>query len=471
MSGVNTITIRPIAASVVWKRRPAMLKAPPASCDVATAVANLTDDLLGTTPCSLDAASEALERLRRAVQASHAAVWLIDGSRATRVVQSAASRSRSADDVWRLEADATTIARLRHHPRVICRSSELTGLERLVPKGIRSFAAATGRGNATLGALVIGWNKATPPCDEAAAVSFRIAATLFVNALATTAPAAARGELADSILGSLPDRIAVVDRHGTIIAVNAVWTDFWKHQADRAPSEPGTNYLGAWRRLAKPSSEMLATLDGIEAVCAGRSDSFEAVHDCDLLGETRSCLTTVRPLRRPDGGAVILQRDVPAVTESAVPPPRGSGELVLRFAEAMPVPVWLIAPDGRVLLSNQRSVDGEVTCGPAAVDGQWTDCLHPDDRDRAQSAFTRAVARRTSYDMDLRLIAPDGTCRWYCMDCRAAAGTGRSRRADGGRGHGHQCETPCRIRCRGDRREAGGGAGGRAHAHRTRAAR
>jgi PAS domain S-box-containing protein len=405
MSAVDGITFRPITTSVVWKRRPAMLKAPAVRCDVGTAVANLTDDLLGATPCSLESASDALDRLRRAVQASHAAVWLIEGTRATCAVQSAAARSRSADAV---EADAATIARLRHHPRVICRSSELTGLERLVPKGIRSFAAATGRSHATLGALVVGWNKATPPCDEAAAVSFRIAATLLVNALASAAPAAASGELADAILGSLSERIAVLDRQGTIIAVNGVWSDFWKQQPDRAGDiGPGANFLDAWRRLAKPSSEMLAALDGIEAVCAGTLESFEAVHACDLLGDMRSCATTVRPLRRPEGGAVILQRDMTAVTMAAVPQRRDGGEPVHRFAEAMPVPFWLIAPHGRVALSNQPF---------AHVEGHWTDYLHPDDRTRARSAFERALAHRTRFDMEVRLIAPDGAYRWCrCM--------------------------------------------------------
>jgi signal transduction histidine kinase len=169
--------------------------------------------------------------------------------------------------------------------------------------------------------------------------AFRVAATLLVNALAATA--AARGEMADAVLDSLQDRIAVVDRHGTIIAVNAVWTDFWKQRPDVSPRDigPGANYLSAWRHLAKPSPEMLTALDGIEAVCAGTSDSFHAEHNCELLGEQRTCVTTVRPLRRPDGGAVILQRDVTAVKTPTGPQLRGEGELSHRFAGAMPADI------------------------------------------------------------------------------------------------------------------------------------
>jgi PAS domain S-box-containing protein len=43
--------------------------------------------------------------------------------------------------------------------------------------------------------------------------------------------------------------------------------------------------------------------------------------------------------------------------------------------------------------------------------------VHPDDRDRVEAAFAHAVATRTAYHIDHRLIAPDGKLRWVNERC------------------------------------------------------
>jgi hypothetical protein len=46
----------------------------------------------------------------------------------------------------------------------------------------------------------------------------------------------------------------------------------------------------------------------------------------------------------------------------------------------------------------------------------WTDWLHPEDRERCAAIFRACVASATAFTMDYRLLRMDGTYRWV-MDC------------------------------------------------------
>ena len=43
---------------------------------------------------------------------------------------------------------------------------------------------------------------------------------------------------------------------------------------------------------------------------------------------------------------------------------------------------------------------------------EWTDCMHPEDRERCAGIFRACAASGTAFTMDYRLLRMDGTCRW-----------------------------------------------------------
>jgi PAS domain S-box-containing protein len=391
-----------------------MLKAARAHADTAGLVANLADEMLTGAPASPEIAAQALDRLRRGVLSTEAALWFITGARAERVLTAGNDGVSIARVVLELGAHDVTAARLRPHATIVCGRGDVSGMERLVPAGVSSFVAATTRRDSVLGVLLVGWAEQTAPCDRADAAHFRIAATLLVNGLVSAAADGEGRNLPDTILGSLSGRIAVIDRDGTIIAVNAAWTEFGRsHGATSTAIGLGVSYVEICRRAASALPDADAALEGIQSVCTGVSDGFESVYPFSEHGEERWCLMTVTPLRRPEGGAVIAHADVtrPRLIELAQ---RISEGRFQRLADTIPVPVWMVAPDGRLLYGNHlwMQASGERTAHPSDL-ADWTAAVHPEDRRRAKEAFQSAVSRRSGLSVELRLRALDGAYRWY----------------------------------------------------------
>ena len=392
--------------------------------DLAAWVADLANDLLDQSVLPATAAADALDRLRWRARANRAAVWLVSGERVRRALDASESPLDTSAANIELEDGASTIEHLRRSGTAVCRFGEMSGLEALVPESVRSYVVASviSRGIVT-GALVLGWTEPVPPCDDAAIGHLRIAAALLARALTTSISSGERKLFHEAVLASLPDQIAVVDRDGTILEVNAAWDDFARrHTTQSMPAcGPGTSYFEVCRRAAAAGCHDAAeALAGIEAVCSGRSTLFEFAYDCHSPDENRWCTMTVTPLRHRNGGVVIAHADVTRQKAVALAR-RSSEEMFQRLVDSLPIPIWSMTPDGRLIQCNQpwmEAMDGDVS-------GDWTHVFHVDDRPRAAEALRAAASRRAKFEMELRVRAPDGTYRWSL--CAAAP-----RRASGG---------------------------------------
>ena len=117
--------------------------------------------------------------------------------------------------------------------------------------------------------------------------------------------------IAQWVLDSLPDKTALIDETGEIIATNAAW------RGDR--SQPGAmatpiegNFLTALRLTGMPWAH--DALIGVEAVLAGRLENFEVDFEFTEHHSGRSNLRShaihVVPLQRAAGGAVVSQVDI-----------------------------------------------------------------------------------------------------------------------------------------------------------------
>jgi PAS domain S-box-containing protein len=385
--------------------------------DVAAAVGDLIEELLQGRSNAPAVAARALDGLRRRLHAAEAVVWLT-GNAAIRGALHVGSVTRPINPVLVPEAATVALERLRSNATILCGSGKVSGIEALVPDGVRSFAAAASRRRGDVACvLVIGWAEPAPPCDESAVVYFRTAAVMLERALATERQADERPYLEDAILGSLSDHIAVIDREGTIIAVNAAWTDFGRRDGMATAIGPGVNYREVCRRAASSGSyDAAVALQGIQAVCTGASTRFETAYSTDAPGgDDRWWLMTVTPLRRPEGGAVIVHADVTRqkVAELAS---RVGDTLFHRLADTVPVPIWIVSPDGYLMYGNQAWA--EVTAPPAGSvpnAAVWMEAGHPDDRVKASADFRSAVRRHERFEAELRLRRADGGYRWWSV--------------------------------------------------------
>ncbi len=117
-------------------------------------------------------------------------------------------------------------------------------------------------------------------------------------------------EFNQSILTSLLDHIAVLDREGKILDVNNAWKQFARENdvsvLDRVG--PGADYLRVCREASDNGNETAAAaLKGITSVLDGSSLYFEMEYPCEdeKISLKRWYLMTVSPFKGQKGGVVV----------------------------------------------------------------------------------------------------------------------------------------------------------------------
>lgn len=112
-----------------------------------------------------------------------------------------------------------------------------------------------------------------------------------------------------TVLSSLQDHIAVLDRSGTILTVNEAWERFARQNGapvSLAGCAAGINYLDVCRRaIAHGDVSAAPVLAGIEAVLSGSRPRFVWDYRCDAPEEARWFEAVVQQLNRPAGGAIV----------------------------------------------------------------------------------------------------------------------------------------------------------------------
>ncbi|MFH5923911.1 PAS domain-containing sensor histidine kinase [Roseomonas xinghualingensis] len=82
------------------------------------------------------------------------------------------------------------------------------------------------------------------------------------------------------------------------------------------------------------------------------------------------------------------------------------------LADHAPVIVWMTDAKGRAIYLSRRWYEHTGQTPETGLKGGWLDALHPDDRGRAGEVTERAAQEKTSFQMEYRLRAADGTYSW-----------------------------------------------------------
>src|SRR5258707_4749894 len=114
-------------------------------------------------------------------------------------------------------------------------------------------------------------------------------------------------------LFALPLQIAVLDRHGTIVAVNEAWKRSARDNdaANVADGSVGMNYLVVCRQAFPSYREDIREVEAsIQAVLNGTQPHFSTENAHDLPAGRRWFLLQVSPLPGNLSGAVVLHVDI-----------------------------------------------------------------------------------------------------------------------------------------------------------------
>ena len=122
--------------------------------------------------------------------------------------------------------------------------------------------------------------------------------------------ARASEELNTAVLDSMSSQIAIVDRRGVIVRVNAAWREATRAcGAAAADFVVGASYLVACHRSADRSVDAPRVASGIEAVLDGHATDFRYEYQRPGAPE-RWYEVIVAPIERPHGGAVVVHFDI-----------------------------------------------------------------------------------------------------------------------------------------------------------------
>ena len=125
----------------------------------------------------------------------------------------------------------------------------------------------------------------------------------------------AKRTLAAHALSSLSDQVAILDRAGTILAVNEPWNAFAAANGvpDVAAVGRTVNYLDVCAKAARAGvPDAARARAGIEAVCRRRLAAFELEYRCEGPVGPAWFLMSVTPFRHAQGGAVVSHRNMTA---------------------------------------------------------------------------------------------------------------------------------------------------------------
>lgn len=85
---------------------------------------------------------------------------------------------------------------------------------------------------------------------------------------------------------------------------------------------------------------------------------------------------------------------------------------VLAIFEAMPEPVWLAYPDGRIAFVSAKALDLLGVSKERVIENGWQALAHPDERDALFAQVARTLQTGEPFEFEGRMLAADGSYRW-----------------------------------------------------------
>lgn len=220
------------------------------------------------------------------------------------------------------------------------------------------------------------------------------------------------------IIDAMPANIAMLDREGVIVGVNAGWRQFAEANALMNPHwAVGDSYLDACRCAMKAGDGLAGeALQGIEQVLARRRDRFDLDYPCSVAGREQ----WFRMIAAPAGGdlgAVIAHVDI---TESVVSE-RARSALKSQFEGVVDnVPGYVFR---RVRTPAGQQHYGYVSASAGAVFGLaperivadprsvWSR-IEPDDLRLSEAAYERSARDLSEVAVEFRVRVADKGLRW-----------------------------------------------------------
>jgi len=230
-------------------------------------------------------------------------------------------------------------------------------------------------------------------------------------------PNSAAHQFSQAILDSFAVNIAVLNRDGTILAVNKAWTLFATENGgpEVRSTEVGVNYLEVAGGKVGPYAQMgQAACLGIQAVLKGELPEFSLEYPCHTPTKPRwFLLHVVALLEESAGTAIVSHLDITSVKQAEMKRLEHA-EQFQELANYLHQVFWIKdAEETRTLYVSPafEKIWGRASQSIYDDHSSFLDTIHPEDRDR-MIAIMAKQNETGGYDEEYRILRPDGSIRW-----------------------------------------------------------
>jgi PAS domain S-box-containing protein len=210
-----------------------------------------------------------------------------------------------------------------------------------------------------------------------------------------------------SILSSLENQIAVLNKQGIVIEVNEVWTR--RAQENGMTTERvsvGADYLAALRRSAAERPEARDVLACIQPVMQGTVRRCRYDYKCGWLMPSRWFTVTATTLHTAEGGVVIAYKDISDV--------RSKDAALAETQRLANVGSWQWEPETDTVTWSEElyRIAGISPLLPAVSFHDHPRLYTPESWQLLHNSVEKAMRTGESYELDLEMVRADGTTRW-----------------------------------------------------------